>query len=498
MKANTIYTNWEKDMKGDFTRDTFDRHKHFVRVLMQQGRVQLDADQHEENAIILHYLQSLAKDLIGTNGGPFGNCGFEIIPLGTKEASGWDFAIGCGHYYIDGLLCEADSPTTTIVKIEQTAEKSETGGSVKYVWVRSKEKLKKISENKTEHLRVTTYTEQLDYPLPESEKLALKTKFPRLVFLDVWERHITYIEDGSIREVALGGPDTATRSKIVWQVKTCSLKGNLRESIRLGNEEIQALLLEKFQPRNGGRLKARAKQPTIGDMAEPCVTPQEACYSGAENHLYRVEIHQGSRRKGPTFKWSRENGSVAFPIRRLAGGMVTLETLGIDSRLGLNEGDLVEIEDDDYVLQNRAEKLSGVVEIDRTKLQVQLDEKPASTVGTDPKKHPILRRWDHKRGDPKTGGLTLNDGAATIRENEWLNLESGVQILFENGGHTYRAGDYWLIPARTVTRNVEWPGTATDPEALPPHGVMHHYAPLAIISMFGKALTVKDCRLKFK
>ena len=34
-------------MKGDFTRNTFDPRKHFARVLMQQGRVQLDADEPE-------------------------------------------------------------------------------------------------------------------------------------------------------------------------------------------------------------------------------------------------------------------------------------------------------------------------------------------------------------------------------------------------------------------------------------------------------------------
>ena len=47
-------------MKGDFTRDTFDASNHFTRVLMQQGRVQLDADWNEQTAILLHYLQSLA------------------------------------------------------------------------------------------------------------------------------------------------------------------------------------------------------------------------------------------------------------------------------------------------------------------------------------------------------------------------------------------------------------------------------------------------------
>jgi hypothetical protein len=66
-------------MKGDFTRDTFDPAKHFTRVLMQQGRVQLDADWNEQGAILLHYLQALATDLIGPFGGPEGNAGFGLF-----------------------------------------------------------------------------------------------------------------------------------------------------------------------------------------------------------------------------------------------------------------------------------------------------------------------------------------------------------------------------------------------------------------------------------
>jgi hypothetical protein len=35
------------EYRGDFTRDTFNPLKNFSRVLMQQGRVQLDADWNE-------------------------------------------------------------------------------------------------------------------------------------------------------------------------------------------------------------------------------------------------------------------------------------------------------------------------------------------------------------------------------------------------------------------------------------------------------------------
>jgi hypothetical protein len=104
-------------------------------------------------------------------------------------------------------------------------------------------------------------------------------------------------------------------------------------------------------------------------------------------------------------------------------------------------------------------------------------------VGEFPPYYPFLRRWDQQKGDPRIGGLTLgSDNAAKIIEDNaaWQNLEDGVQIQFQKGG-TYRTGDYWLIPARTETGDVEWPGPSKNPQALPPHGVEHHYAPLALV-----------------
>src|SRR5262245_13779398 len=129
-------------MNGDLSRVTFDPLRHFTRVVMQQGRVQLDADWNEQVAILLHYLQSLAADLIGPHGGPDDlfsnpgqragiirrNCGFAIlsaktaaeidaIPLLTDaervalknslaKNGSVGLAISAGHYYVDGRLCE--------------------------------------------------------------------------------------------------------------------------------------------------------------------------------------------------------------------------------------------------------------------------------------------------------------------------------------------------------------------------------------------------------
>ena len=82
-------------------------------------------------------------------------------------------------------------------------------------------------------------------------------------------------------------------------------------------------------------------------------------------------------------------------------------------------------------------------------------------------RNPRIRRWDN----PTAGAITVAAGA----DDGFLDLEDGVEVRFE-AGH-YNTGDYWLIPARTATRDVDWPRDAND-DALsrPPDGIAHHYA----------------------
>ena len=62
-----------------------------------------------------------------------------------------------------------------------------------------------------------------------------------------------------------------------------------------------------------------------------------------------------------------------------------------------------------------------------------------------------------------------------------IELEDGVLVEFEDAD--YRTGDYWLIPARVASGDIEWPGDSADPDARPPHGVQQVYAPLAYIAV---------------
>ena len=189
----------------------------------------------------------------------------------------------------------------------------------------------------------------------------------------------------------------------------------------------------------------------------------------------------------PTFKWSRENGSVVFPVLKLATSAnqttVTLANLGRDSRLSLQINDWVEVVDDASAPSGIVDSLLQVRDIDTANQVVTLKGTSGITVAQPPTTHPILRRWDGM------GAVAESNG--NLPES-WLTLEDGVQIQFQPPAPgapatQYRPGDYWLIPARVVTGNIEWPqqtdsqGNQT-PAALPPHGVEHHYAPLALLS----------------
>jgi len=431
-------------MKGDFSKMTFAPDKNFLRVLMQQGRVQLDADWNEQAAILLHYIQTLATDLIGPYAGPVDNLGFSI---GNNKG---DFGIGKGRYYVDGILCENHEDVTYLTQLDYKANTLKSG-----VYI---------------------------------------------VYLDVWERHISYLEDDDIREKALNGVDTATRSKVIWQVK--AKEWQVAKGTDINAKWLDAIATLKDELLlSEACLRARVKP--VETETNACSQSPDAKYRGAENQLYRIEIHNAGN--NASFKWSRENGAVAFPIIGItlstADNKITveLENLGRDDKLGLKVNDWVELVDDEMVLKNSANPLCQVFAIDTMSRTVVLT---GTSQVNNASKHPLLRRWDQ---DGDANGLA-------IKTSEWLPIEAGIEVQFQLNGKL-RTGDYWLIPARTNTGEIECPvETAADGSvrkdangnviaaAMSPHGEAHHFAPLAIINVDTNSnITLfKDFRCRFK
>ncbi len=503
-------------MKGDFTRQTFNRKKHFSEVLFQQGRVQLDADLNEQQDILRDSVRTEARDVIGWAGVPKYGGGFKI---GVTD-QGEDLTISPGRIYVDGLLCVAETASVGVSSLgKQSLTVDRWPGKLVgkrnwfelrtdegLVWTRRAAKLEeakrivhlerelkasdlaKVPDPASLTLRLLpSYMHQPD--LHEVAEIADLQNGTYLVYLDVWERLITPLDDPDIREKGLGGPDTAARAKVIWQVKL----------EKAADHAVCSQFGPDWKPKDAvtdGKLNVRTAP--VPDIKDPCLLPGQAGYRGLENQLYRVEIHQGGKIGADkiTFKWSRDNGSVITGVNDINGSTLTVSGLGPDDVHGFSDNQWVEIVDDANELSQSSGPLVQIKTADRTTDTIIL--KPTSETlpsHIDKALHYKLRRWDCEGPCPAEIPAT-NDG--------WIALENSVEIKF-SAGKTYRRGDYWLIPARTAvgceTGSLEWPQDA-DGLTIPqrPHGIEHHYAPLALIKVEDhkfQAPPLSDCRNPF-
>lgn len=444
-------------MKGDFTRDTFRAGRHSWGVLRQQGRVDLDADWNEQVRIARHHRILRTVDLIGRVGGAEETAGFEV------EVAGGAVSISAGRYYVGGVLCENDAPVDFDDQPDGNPEEA----------------------------------------LPDAEGL-------HLAYLDVWDRQVTAQVDPTIREVALGGPDTATRATTAWQVRTTPLAGAspelaaamaaLAAARAAGDDEAEEAALQEIRTLAWGALCADplpleggSLEPGTGTMAarasaeadtasDPCRFEPGGGYRRLENRLYRVEIHEAGGIGAATFKWSRDNGSLAFGVEQFldsptATTRLVVRRLGFDSTRSLRRDDWVEVVSDEDERAGRSGTLVQIAEDPDPADRILVLSSPVDVV--DLGLHPIVRRWD---------------GAEITVRNTWTELEDGVEVRFAAGD--FHPGDYWTIPARTNTADVEWPphpsypgdAPAGAPMQLPPAGIERRRAPLAVLAHDGSEL----------
>ncbi|WP_240957948.1 DUF6519 domain-containing protein [Streptomyces chilikensis] len=478
-------------MHADLSRSTFRPERHYSAVLAQQGRVQLDADLNEQAAIQLHQTRTLAADLIGPHGGPAGATGFRIEYVGGRHDLDTLYIHG-GRYYVDGILCDATRPAPgTPVPHD---DHGHDGGHAD-----APSDGTSAAGAPSQPPAHWTYWDQPDGfrdPEKPGDRLPSPAQAPFVAYLKVWERSVTAAEDPALREVALGAamPDTAARVKVVWQVLPLSLGeldlGGTEPTREAVGAAFAAWAARRAAP--SARLAARGERPEHADE-DPCLVAPDARYRGAENQLYRVEVHAGGKAGEATFKWSRENGSVALAVDEFDGCWVTLASLGFDDKLDLDVGDHVEVVDTAYASRLEALPLLRVEELDLPGRRVRLSAEPDRRVGRLPRLNPFLRRWDQHEGPRRKGRASaLRDGAVRVEEGEWLPLEDGVEVYFAKGG-TYRTGDHWIVPARTATGGVEWPSDAARrPLLRGPAGIARHFAPLALVKGEGEAVDLRN------
>jgi hypothetical protein len=371
------------------------------------------------------------------------------------------------------------------------------------------------------------------------------------VYLDVWQREVSYLQDPRLVDPAVG-IDTTGRLQTVWQVKLLDI--GAFDGPFAGSTPDAALWNPPAATPPG--IAAGPIWQTLIQGSPSLLTSGPAQgYTGQENQLYRVEIHQGG---GPTaasalpvtlpltmgtatFKWSRATASVAAGVTAITLGTnssaqpashLTVTSLGRDAVLGFNIGDWIEITDDFLELNGTSAtpgsassmqcgELHSIDGIDAASLTITLDSPvsagnfPLTNGYTDPTRHTRIRRWDQsgtvyladgqtpyanlQSANATTGGqpgLLGNAGIPVPPPGTALILENGITVAFDlnaSGAGAFQTGDYWTVAARSAD------GSVTALSTAPPEGIAHHICRLAIVDLTATPpAVVSDCRTVFQ
>lgn len=412
-------------MKGDFSRNTFDPDHPYHSVRMQQGRILLDADWNEQ-VDILNLRQARAlRHLIGDHGGIASSFRIALAESSANGGAGeegerpWpSLLVHPGQYYVAGNLCELGA----------------------------------------------------SHPLPLAElptpfdwqahlQRELSNRGAAIVYLKVWEQHVTALDDPQLLEPALAGQDTTTRTRLVWQIRLLPLTECPPDDTSPADWPIW-------------QEHVRVAHPAL-EMKRGYVTV---------NSLYRIEIHD-VREGVVTWKWSRANAAMAYrltgvqrleedaddelPLERLR---VTVER-ALGDTAGLAARPALELTCETWRANDRPGLPVTLLSDPDSGPQPTLDLRLASAITAADlqalQRDATLRQWDH---DPSVAG-----GMLPLKPGVMVPLEQGIEVTFPETDR-YRPGDTWQIPMRTSDAvgeriEVSW------------RGPRHVYAPLALLHL---------------
>ncbi|MFN9029467.1 MAG: DUF6519 domain-containing protein [Betaproteobacteria bacterium] len=458
-------------MSGDHTRLTFRPRDNYSAVGAQQGRVTLDADWNEAADIQDRRWRAETLDVLGRAIVPRTDLDPDGVPSGFRiVAAGTSFTIGRGRAYVDGLQPENHGAAP----VAFDAVLAESRGTL-----------------------AVAYGAQPYLPFAPALPAGRIA-----VYLDVWQREVTWVEDPLILEKAIG-VDTTTRTQTVWQVRALGVDA----AVTCATPLTSIPAFGTAHPPAAGRLTTGVVSGPVS--SDPCVIAAAGGYRGTENRTYRVQIAAAGGLGSARFCFARDNASIVSRVTSIqTGGLVLgVSRIGRDDTLRFRRGDWVEITNDIRELHGQAGEIRQIVQDpDEDRLEITLGG-AALTLGTPSAATPFVfsgtdpgttntrvKLW-HQRGLVlDTGGGTLVDltspaSSGTIpvpaSSATEIVLGDGVKISFAlEGSGQFRVGDYWIFAARTIDGSVE-PLTNA-----PPRGIHHHFAKLAV----GTLPSLSDCR----
>ncbi len=447
-------------MKTQISRLLQEQKKRYSAVYQQQGRMLTDADWNTLSNLIQKRLESALEDVIGSG-----------IPRQQTRKSA-DSALDVD--WVEGALKIKPGK----VYVEGVPGEIPNMDNEEGVWL--------------------SYNEQPDF----SDAPNFPSEGTQHVYLDVWHRTVTSLEDNDLMDAALHGADTTTRAKTMVQVKFGDNEEEIRCLPKTGSAKVAIQL---------------AAGTAAEDPCDPCAA-QVDVEERVGNYLFRLEVHNvttfthgdGSLLKRIQWKWSRENGAEQY-------------LQGDAQPLGFTEGNWIYEFFNAETETNLGLHLAPSFNPKRGRFSDEIESPP----GMD---YLGIRRWDGvftlqqtPDGGAGTGWEIYTEDLATYNQDMGVPLTVGNEAALNNHGSVYIEdntvrvaldtvqlwllldddpdfvpGDFWTAPVREReneqgdfvlgTRDIPEPDPDADPDAEPPplplpegecpQGIEHHYVRL--------------------
>jgi hypothetical protein len=432
---------------SDKARNSYDLNRRWRSVVAQQGRVTLEADVNEAWAIANEELREEVLGIVGPSGTPDDD-GYAVSDAGRRG----DFKVGAGTLYVGGLRHVLDS----VVYYSEQPEWLDHAGDPDWLGPR---------------------------------EAAAKER--ALVWWWGGEQEVSAAEDSALREVALGGPDTAARRRILQRFKVRPTDADSCE--QAWAEAATAWLSEQglvfdaqeMRLRSRARLKLGFTEPT--EQPKLCEPEALGGYLGADNQLVRVQVHSWDAATGKgTLLWGFDNASFLYRADVLNSRTLKLKSRPPDDARNPRPKQAVEIlraavhlGSDDFIASTSGEAMTLTSAYSADSQLLTLPDELAYTSG-----QVFLRVWEQQ--------LAFTAGTAVPLGS------TGLEVTLTTETRTaFHVGDHWLLAVRPSTPTKVYPERFLDGPQ-PPDGPRLWACPLALVSWQGRQLTVvDDCREQF-
>ncbi len=319
-----------------------------------------------------------------------------------------------------------------------------------------------------------------------------------LVYLDVFEDVVRGFQDPRLIETALGGEETAFRTRKVSQVRAVRVAAG-------GSEALPA-------PTGNGRLSTNVPAGSLPDRFPPeqldpcrdrCLSTVNATlgegYRGSENVHMRVEVLLAPGGGAPgVIGWSRDNAARVAPlVLDAAAGAEAVFVDPADAR-SFAAGDVVVVED-------RRSRLDPDRPAHRPQVRAlravnsatgELELEPAGFAPiTDPV--PLVLGGGLGRGFTRADAAAVRrwDAVDHLLPQVRYNLSDGID--FALSGNDFRALEYWSFTARVAGPDAVAQGVVQQLTDAPVAGPRHERVPLGRVRWIPAGREFDDLRVRF-